>query len=57
MTVKQATSEKPNRKWSSLSAKGLLEAAKWVEGFTSEIGGTILNLGKMFWPDSRLPGE
>jgi hypothetical protein len=56
MLVKQATSEKPNRKWYSLSAEGLLDAATWVKDFTGNIGGTILNLGKLLWPDFRLPG-
>jgi hypothetical protein len=55
--VKQATSEKPNRKWYSVSAEGLLDAAKWVKGFSGNIGGTILNLGKLLWPDFRLPGQ
>lgn len=53
--VKQATSEKPNRKWYSLSAEGLLDAAKWVKDFTGNLGGTILNLGKAIWSDYQLP--
>ncbi len=55
MMVRQASSEKPNRKWYSVSAEGLLNAAKWVEDFTADIGGTILRLGKLLWPDYQLP--
>lgn len=55
MVVKQATSEKPNRKWYSVSAEGLLDAARWVRDFTGNIGGTILNLGKSLWPDYQTP--
>ena len=55
MIVKQATSEKPNRKWYALSAEGLLEAAKWVRDFSADIGGTIRNLGKSIWPNFELP--
>ena len=55
MIVKQATSEKPNRKWYALSAEGLLEAAKWVRDFSADIGGTIQNLGKSIWPNFELP--
>lgn len=53
--VKQATSEKPNRKWYSFSAEGLLEASSWVADFTDKIGETILNLGKAIWPGYQLP--
>ncbi|MCC6359688.1 MAG: leucine-rich repeat domain-containing protein [Phycisphaerales bacterium] len=55
ITIKQATNEKPNRKWYSISAEGLLEAAAWVKGFSGEIGGTIKSLGKLLWPDFELP--
>ena len=55
MIVKQATSEKPNRKWYALSAEGLLEAAKWVKDFSAVIGGTIQNLGQSIWPNYELP--
>jgi hypothetical protein len=55
--VKQATSEKPNRRWYSVSADGLLEAAKYAKDFTGNIAGTILNLGKSLWPDFKLPGD
>jgi hypothetical protein len=51
--VKRATSEKPNRKWYSLSAEGLLEA--WVKDLTGNIGGTIKNLGNAIWPDFHMP--
>ncbi len=55
LLVKEATNEKPDRKWYSLSAEGLLEAAKWVKDFTGKIGGSIQNLGKSIWPDFHLP--
>ena len=51
MLVKQATSEKPNRKWYSVSSEGLLEASKWVKDYSGNIAGTIANLGKRLWPD------
>ena len=55
MAIKQATADKPNRKWYSVSAEGLLEAATWVKDFSGEIAGTIKNLGTMLWPDFELP--
>ncbi len=55
MLVKQATSEKPNRRWYTVSAEGLMEAATWVKDFTGNIHGTLLNLGKALWPDFLLP--
>ena len=54
--VETTTSEKPNRRWYSVSAEGLLEASQWVKDFTGNIGGTLLNLGKALWPDFKLPG-
>jgi len=53
--IKQATKEKPDRKWYSLSTVGLLEAAGWVQDFSGKIGGTIKNLGTMLWPDFTMP--
>ena len=53
--LKQAASTKPDRKWYSLSAEGLLEASTWVKDFSGNIGGTILNLGKSIWSDFKLP--
>ena len=55
MLVKQATNPKPNRKWYSLSAEGLLEASKWVKDFTGDITGTVGKLGRLLWPDFSLP--
>lgn len=52
--VEQASSSEPDREWYSLSAKGLLEASKWVKDFSGNIGGSLLNLGKLFWPDFQL---
>jgi len=49
MLVKQATSEKPNRKWYSVSAEGLLEASKWVKDFSGNIAGTVGQLEKLIW--------
>jgi internalin A len=51
LLVKSATSEKPNRRFYSVSAQGLLEASKWVKDFSGNIFGTIVNLGKNLWPD------
>ena len=48
------TSETPDRAWYSVSAKGLLEAAKFVKDFSAEIGGTLKNLGNSFWPGFTL---
>ncbi len=50
MVVKAATSEKPHRKFYSVSSEGLLEATKYVKDFTGNIAGTLANLGKLLWP-------
>ena len=55
MLIKQATSPKPNRKWYSVSAEGLLEAATWVKDFSGQIGGTLKNLGGLLGADFLLP--
>jgi hypothetical protein len=55
MLVKQATSKKPDRKWYSLSAEGLLEASKFVSDFTGNVAGTLGQLGKLIWHDFSLP--
>jgi internalin A len=54
MLVKQATSAKPNRKWYSVSSEGLLEASKWVKDYSGNIAGTIMNLGKLLWPEGAI---
>ena len=56
MLVEQVTSERPNRKWYSVSAEGLLEASKWTKDFAGNIAGTVGQLGRVFWPDFSLPG-
>lgn len=48
--ITQATSAEPEREWYDISAKGLLEASKWVHDFTGNIAGTIGKLGKLLWP-------
>ena len=48
------TTGTPDRAWYSVSSKGLLEAAKFVKDFSSEIGDTLKNLGTSFWPDFKL---
>jgi len=55
MLVKQATSKKPDRKWYSLSAEGLVEASKFVNDLTGNIAGTVGQLGKVLWHDFSLP--
>lgn len=51
-----ATKDDPkSRAWYSISARGLLDAAKWTKDFTGNIGATIRNLGKVLWPDFELP--
>lgn len=50
MTVKEATSATPSRKWYSLSSEGLLEASKYVKDLSGNIAGTLGNLGKLLWP-------
>jgi hypothetical protein len=55
LAVKAATSTTPNRAWYSVSAAGLLEAAKFVKDLSGEIGETLVNLGKSLWPDFQLP--
>ena len=51
MPVSQATNPKPNRKWISLPAEGLLEASNWVKDFTGNIAGTVSQLGRLLWPE------
>jgi internalin A len=49
------TSGTPDREWYSVSAKGLLDAAKYVKEFSGAIAGTLKNIGSSFWPDFTLP--
>jgi internalin A len=53
--VTEVSRAKPRRKWYTLSAEGLLEASKFVKEFTGNIAGTIGQIGKLFWPDFKLP--
>lgn len=46
MLIEQSTSKEPDREWYSLSAKGLLDAAKWVVGLTVPITQTVIALNK-----------
>jgi internalin A len=55
LALKQAAKDKPDRKWYSVSAEGLMEAATWVEGFTGKIGGAIKNLGTSLFPNFEMP--
>ncbi|MBN2056131.1 hypothetical protein JW905_14470 [bacterium] len=55
LLVKAATAQIPNRRWYEVSADVLLEASKWVKDFSGNIAGTILQLGKYFWPEFTLP--
>jgi TIR domain len=48
------TSGTPDRAWYSVSSKGLLESAKFVRVFSTEIGGTLKDLGSTFWPGFTL---
>ncbi len=47
MFIKQATSEKPNRKWYEISAEGLMDASKYVKDFTANIAAPIKSLGTL----------
>lgn len=49
--------EPKSRAWYSISAKGLLEASKWVKDLSGNIGGTLSDLGKAIWPDFKMPGS
>ena len=51
MAVKQALSATLNRKWHSVSAEGLIEAAKAVKGLTGDLAETLTTLGKTLWTD------
>ena len=57
LLIKAATSEKPKRKWYSVSAEGLLEASKFAKDFAGNIAGTIGQLGKLLWPDFKLEDD
>ena len=50
MVVKQVTSAKPQRKWYSLSAEGLMEAATYVKDFGGNIAGALKGLESLVWP-------
>lgn len=50
MVVKEVTSAKPRRKWYSLSAEGLMEAATYVKNFAGNIAGTLRSLDSLTWP-------
>lgn len=47
--VKVVTDKEPEREWYSVSAEGLLKAAKWVGDFGVEIGKTVTKLGGLIW--------
>ena len=53
LALKAATSAEPDREWYSVSTKGLLEASKWVKDYSGNIAGTIMNLGKLLWPEGE----
>lgn len=55
LMLKGATSAIPNRRWYEVSAKGILDASKWVKDFTGNIAGAIGSLGRSIWPDFSLP--
>jgi hypothetical protein len=55
--VETATEKNPDRDWYSVSAKGLIEASKFVKDFAGNIAGTIGQIGKLFWPDYSLPAQ
>jgi hypothetical protein len=54
--VEQSTGKvSPNRRFYAVSADGLLEASKWVKDFSGNIIGAVGQLGKLIWPDFKLP--
>jgi hypothetical protein len=53
--VKEASRAEPRRKWYELSAEGLIEASKFVKDFTGNIAGTVGQVGRLLWPDFKLP--
>ncbi|OHB64560.1 MAG: hypothetical protein A2Y76_11060 [Planctomycetes bacterium RBG_13_60_9] len=53
--VKEASKTEPRRKWYELSAEGLIEASEFVKDFTGNIAGTVGQIGKLLWPDFKLP--
>jgi hypothetical protein len=57
LLVKSADEKKPNRRWYSVSAEGLLEASKFAKDFTGNIARMIGKLGKLIWPDYSVPKE
>jgi small GTP-binding protein len=50
MVVKEVTSAKPRRKWYSLSAEGLMEAATYVKDYGSNIAGALKSLENLVFP-------
>ncbi|MEO5712519.1 MAG: COR domain-containing protein [Luteolibacter sp.] len=55
LAVKSVTEGEPDRDWYDVSAKGLLEASKFVKDFSGNIAETIKNLGSSVWPEFKLP--
>src|ERR1035437_2193495 len=55
LLVDSAVAKEPKRRWYEVSSQGLLDASKFVKDFTSNIAGTIGQLGKLLWPDFQLP--
>jgi hypothetical protein len=51
------TTGTPDRAWYSVSSKGLLEAAKFVKDFFSEIDGTLKNLGSQLLAGFQADGH
>ncbi|GEP46376.1 COR domain-containing protein [Brevifollis gellanilyticus] len=47
LLTQEATAQKPNRKWYSVSSEGLLEAANYVKDFSGSIAETIGSLTKL----------
>lgn len=52
--VTEASSLSPEREWYELSAKGVIEAAKFAKDLSRELTTTVLNLGGCLWKGFEL---
>jgi hypothetical protein len=52
--IRAVSQPDPQRKWYTLSAKGLIEASRFVKDFTGNIAGAVGQIGKVLWPDFTL---
>ncbi len=53
--VREATAEKPSRRWYGMAAGSLLDTSESAQDPSGNVAGAISQLGKLIWPDFTLP--